>query len=835
MAILYNWKGLDKEVVHMNCYEYQFFIHKSSLNGSQFFEVFHEMFSIQEDDRTTEAEEMWRVQKIESTAGIVTVWKNRVGKNIAVNIHGNHADRSDVVGQGIKGKRVYLTETENPQEENDQSIWSYKKLYEYLYCKSLEFYEHKVCMQDEWSMVYEDECTALKLIQEFDKGFEIVNIINRKNEFLYYVEKSDFFQNGCCIEKTKKQQLIVEIKQDSVVGSFASNAKMTVNKKDSDRWQDRVLTEVAKHMLDTKKKAIPLVCNKKLCQVALKRIVAHLDLCWDYIAEEQVIQYFANYHKLILSSDCQALKKFYYKYHRVISMECLTEENYELFLNGDNVASNGNELIIVNSEGWNQTKRKSATINQIYLDLLAETVQNRCEKENIQYKYFSRPIESKVQNVAARWAYHDGKIVFPESILKNGYYQVKDYESRVCHTRNGIRLTTACPADYLNTIWFFGPCIVAGLNVSDEDTMESKLQKLLNARGLKYRVVNCGQHGIGEGKITDINILYKILHTKFRKGDILLQFGSNTWNSGFLQADVPYYDLSEFFNRNEEKCFVNGWTSHLDKRGYEILTDYIDQLIKDDLQQRETQRKMQQQRYYENQCETGVVEKEFYLFNNYMFDENLKTSWNEYYRTLRGKLPDNLSEQKVGCIVMNANPFTYGHAYLIRESLKEVETLIVFVVEEDCSYFSFSERFHMISAYCTRFQNVFVVPSGKCMISTATFGEYFDKDFLQNETVTPVKDAEIFAQVVAPQLHISIRFVGEEPLDLLTRQYNKTLETVLPEYGIAVRKFVRYEVNNQVISASMVRKMIKEEKLAEIEQLVPETTMFYVKRKALQG
>ena len=48
--------------------------------------------------------------------------------------------------------------------------------------------------------------------------------------------------------------------------------------------------------------------------------------------------------------------------------------------------------------------------------------------------------------------------------------------------------------------------------------------------------------------------------------------------------------------------------------------------------------------------------------------------------------------RNVGAIVMNCNPFTLGHLYLIEYAAKEVDKLFIFVVEEDASFFSFDDR-----------------------------------------------------------------------------------------------------------------------------------------------
>ena len=51
---------------------------------------------------------------------------------------------------------------------------------------------------------------------------------------------------------------------------------------------------------------------------------------------------------------------------------------------------------------------------------------------------------------------------------------------------------------------------------------------------------------------------------------------------------------------------------------------------------------------------------------------------------------------KVGAAVMNCNPFTIGHRYLIETAAKECDLLYIFVLSEDKSEFSFADRLEMV-------------------------------------------------------------------------------------------------------------------------------------------
>lgn len=170
--------------------------------------------------------------------------------------------------------------------------------------------------------------------------------------------------------------------------------------------------------------------------------------------------------------------------------------------------------------------------------------------------------------------------------------------------------------------------------------------------------------------------------------------------------------------------------------------------------------------------------------------------------------------RNVGAIVMNCNPFTLGHLYLIEYAAKEVDQLFIFVVEEDASFFSFDDRIMLVREGTKHLKNVIVLPSGSFMISKKTFAAYSNKAKLQNEKIDSSLDVEIFANYIAPSLGITIRFAGEEPLDNVTRQYNETMRRILPEHGIEFRTIKRKNQSGEPISASRVRKLLAEKEIS---------------------
>lgn len=183
---------------------------------------------------------------------------------------------------------------------------------------------------------------------------------------------------------------------------------------------------------------------------------------------------------------------------------------------------------------------------------------------------------------------------------------------------------------------------------------------------------------------------------------------------------------------------------------------------------------------------------------------------------------------KRAALVVNCNPFTLGHQAVIAKAAAENPGVIVLVVSEEGSIFPFAVRQRLVQAGVAGYDNVVVLPGGKYIISAATFPGYFTKG---DEVVAAQTrlDATVFAQHIAPALGITCRYVGDEPYCLVTKGYNQAMTEVLPDYGIDVREMPRIQVNGNVVSASRVRELIRQDGWDEISTLVPVTTYQYLR------
>ena len=216
------------------------------------------------------------------------------------------------------------------------------------------------------------------------------------------------------------------------------------------------------------------------------------------------------------------------------------------------------------------------------------------------------------------------------------------------------------------------------------------------------------------------------------------------------------------------------------------------------------------------------------LFSVLEFGFESITTYQDYLKTL--KIPTETSN--VAAMVVNCNPFTNGHKFLIEKAASENEVVYLFVVEEDRSAFPFKVRWELIRKGIAHLQNVVMVRGGMYIVSGAIFPSYFLKkepagDVMQKQAELDVK---IFSKYVVPILGIKKRYVGTENYCKVTGAYNEAMKTILPSFGVEVVEITRKAVGSgadhlpDYISASKVRKAIKHDNLPEIIDFLPDST-----------
>ena len=181
-----------------------------------------------------------------------------------------------------------------------------------------------------------------------------------------------------------------------------------------------------------------------------------------------------------------------------------------------------------------------------------------------------------------------------------------------------------------------------------------------------------------------------------------------------------------------------------------------------------------------------------------------------------------------GAVVVNCNPFTLGHRYLIESAARQVDNLYVFVVREERSIFPFDVRYRLVKAGLQDLTNVVVLDSSRYIVSGATFPTYFLKKDDPVARIQMELDVTLFASKIAPFFRIVRRFVGTEPNCKLTAGYNDAMRHILPVYDIDFVVIERKQSTSGAISASRVRELIANQEFSKLEEYVPATTLEYL-------
>jgi [citrate (pro-3S)-lyase] ligase len=204
--------------------------------------------------------------------------------------------------------------------------------------------------------------------------------------------------------------------------------------------------------------------------------------------------------------------------------------------------------------------------------------------------------------------------------------------------------------------------------------------------------------------------------------------------------------------------------------------------------------------------------------------ENRREGIGEFVRSLDPAASHGL----VGAIVANCNPFTNGHLYLVEQASARCDLLRLFILSEDKSRFSASDRMALVKAGVKHLKNVLVHPTGSYLVSSATFPDYFLKDKARSREVNTALDLTVFGERFAKPLGITKRFVGTEPFDPVTSAYNRQMKEILPNFGVEIVELPRKEIGGMPVSASRVRALLDRGDFAAIKPLVPETTFRFL-------
>lgn len=215
--------------------------------------------------------------------------------------------------------------------------------------------------------------------------------------------------------------------------------------------------------------------------------------------------------------------------------------------------------------------------------------------------------------------------------------------------------------------------------------------------------------------------------------------------------------------------------------------------------------------------------------NNVVFMENKRNGFADYLEVLA---ENAVEKTNTAAIVINANPFSLGHLYLVEKAAAENDIVHLFMVSEDASLIPYTVRKRLIMDGTAHLNNIQYHDSGPYIISNATFPSYFQRDKSAVIESHALLDLTIFTRI-ASVLDINRRYVGEEPSSLVTGLYNQIMTQLLPEHNIDCIVIPRKEIDGQAISASHIRQALKEGNMEKAARLVPQSTLdFFLSEEA---
>jgi [citrate (pro-3S)-lyase] ligase len=191
-----------------------------------------------------------------------------------------------------------------------------------------------------------------------------------------------------------------------------------------------------------------------------------------------------------------------------------------------------------------------------------------------------------------------------------------------------------------------------------------------------------------------------------------------------------------------------------------------------------------------------------------------------------------ITEGHNGAVVINGNPFTKGHLYLVEYAAQRVDRLYLFVVHEDRSVFPFAVRLRLAQEATAHLRNVTVLDTSRYAVSAGTFPAYFLKRLDERAATQMQIDVHLFAERIAPPFHVRCRFVGQEPLCPLTAAYNRIMAEVLKAHAIEWMEVPRLQTAGSPISATQVRKALAANDTETLKDLVPPATLEFLQSPA---
>ena len=450
----------------------------------------------------------------------------------------------------------------------DIAKMSIHELWAALYNEEIQKLTQQVVISKDVAIVHEKDADNMALlIQKFDAGHDVVAVVNDGGKFTglaclstlraHFPKKHFPKWNNLYLEYTPDEEALKRAVAETCFGSARRELPILQN---GEIVATGILSDVAGE--DFKERAI-------------KNELLKID--WNIITDEVAKEFFQDRKKVLISSECGFLRGFKERFNHLCQIDVYDDALCDDFLN------NKYDLLIYGAELWGETFTFKYVALNLYIDMLGETVRRYLEKNNVRYYFVN--IGEQVVKLKQRLTYLQDTL-FLSSVYAGEYFPMitlGDINLEDYNVTGNRRYVTNNPGEYGNKIYFFGPCTVRGAYVRDNETMESVLQNIINEKGYKSSVVNCGNGFVG--KVTAINDLYRIMDTIFNSGDVVIHFELSMWTISPNERTDWRFSLKQMFDRfnlYDKKMFFDG-VAHMNAEGYKIVAEFLFDVLKDKL------------------------------------------------------------------------------------------------------------------------------------------------------------------------------------------------------------------------------------------------------------
>lgn len=292
------------------------------------------------------------------------------------------------------------------------------------------------------------------------------------------------------------------------------------------------------------------------------------------------------------------------------------------------------------------------------------------------------------------------------------------------------------------------------------------------------------------------------------------------WDEDIIQSFYIEHNNEVIATGSRSNKVIKGLAVKKEWQSYNLISLIIDEIAKS----------FQEDNIYQYYAVTHLDNK--LIFESLGFKEIIKndaiifmekglSSVTETLNNLKSKLEKDLQVEltklNIGSVVINANPVTNGHVELIKYASKKHDLLLVFLVEENKSFFTYKERMSLLYLATHMISNVKILPSTDYLVSSATFPNYFLKNDVSLHEYQALIDTLVFKKYFIPIFNINKRYLGSEVKPYMV-SYNNALVKAM---GNIIEIVERFSINGVMISSSHVRENIQNNEVDEALKYIP--------------